>query len=106
MIDGCLEWQEHGLAAPASVMDATKEYLASQDTTRNWLAECATEDAQAEETASILFRSWKEWCEANGEYIGSQRAFSQRLTDLGLQRRHTECGTAFRGLRVAPLGGG
>jgi putative DNA primase/helicase len=104
MIEGCSEWQEHGLAAPASVADATREYLASQDVTRNWLSECTTEDVQSEVTASTLFNSWKEWCEANGEYVGSRKSFSQKLMDLGLPHRHTKNGTAFRGVKVCPLG--
>ena len=45
MIDGCLEWQEHGLAAPRCVTEATNKYFAEQDTVRNWMSECTEEDA-------------------------------------------------------------
>ena len=43
LIDGCAEWQEHGLAAPKAVSAATEEYLAAQDTVKNWVAECLIE---------------------------------------------------------------
>ena len=100
MIDGCLEWQEHGLAAPAAVTEATKEYLASQDTVRNWMAECTTEDPQTEVLSSTLFGSWKEWCMENGEFPGSNKVFSQRLTDQGLPSREGARGRLFRGHRL------
>jgi putative DNA primase/helicase len=100
MIDGCLAWQEFGLAAPASVTEATNAYFAEQDVLRNWLNECTEEDAQAQTPVRIMFASWKEWCQENNEYAGSQKAFSQKLMDMGLRAIHTMKGNAFRGRRV------
>src|SRR5262249_35786635 len=37
MIDGCLEWQQIGLAPPKAVTEATDEYFADQDTIQQWL---------------------------------------------------------------------
>ena len=31
-IEGCLEWQRHGLQPPKAVLEATADYLDSQDT--------------------------------------------------------------------------
>jgi putative DNA primase/helicase len=100
-IDGCIEWQEVGLAPPPCVTDATKEYFAAQDTIVNWLNECTAEDPQAEHLASELFRSWKEWCQENNEFVGSLRAFGQRLQDTGLPHRDGKKGTLYRGRRLA-----
>ena len=94
-IEGCAEWQEHGLAAPAVVAAATAEYLAAQDTIKNWLEECTEEKATAQAQSSTLFAAWKLWCEANGEFPGSNKAFSQRLTDLGLPSRKVHGVTTF-----------
>jgi putative DNA primase/helicase len=98
-IEGCAEWQEHGLAAPAVVTAATDAYLAEQDTIKNWLAECTVEDPTVETASSQLYASWKQWCEANGEFPGSNKSFSQKLQDQGLH-----CGKTgkvrFRGLRL------
>jgi len=44
--------------------------------------------------------SWKDWATENGEFVGSKKAFSQRLSDLGLASRHIERGTVFRGRRL------
>jgi putative DNA primase/helicase len=97
MVDGCLEWQEHGLAAPASVKAATDEYLSSQDSLANWLGEC-TEEATVETPAGTLYGSWRTWCEANGEMAGSKKAFTQALRDtLRVPcRLNTKVGWLFR----------
>jgi putative DNA primase/helicase len=62
MLEGCLEWQRNGLAAPTVVTAATEEYFADQDTTKQWLDEC-TEDGgpYAFTPISQLFASWKAW---------------------------------------------
>jgi putative DNA primase/helicase len=44
MIDGCLDWQKHGLVRPKSVQDATGKYFADQDLWSQWLdEECTVE---------------------------------------------------------------
>ena len=40
MIEGCLEWQQHGLAPPEAVTDATAAYLEAQDAIAAWIDEC------------------------------------------------------------------
>jgi putative DNA primase/helicase len=100
LIDGCMAWQEKGLDAPECVTRATSEYLASQDVVKNWLAECCTADKQYETASSQLFASWKQWCEENGEYVGSNKTFSQRLSDQGFVVHHTRQGKVFSGLKV------
>jgi putative DNA primase/helicase len=42
MIDGCIAWQEQGLAPPAAVIDATLAYLEAQDAFGAWLDESCT----------------------------------------------------------------
>lgn len=100
MIEGCTKWQETGLGAPDCVTKATSEYLASQDTMRNWLDECSTKSPGAETRASRLFASWKLWCEENGEHPGSSRALSQKLRDQGFSSVHTKHGTVFHGIHI------
>lgn|SRR5262249_52911507 len=103
MIEGCLEWQQKGLAQPECVINATKEYLASQDVARNWLDECTAKDPQAETDLTKLYASWKVWCEENGEYAGSNRTLGQKLDDLGIPRaKKGERGVRFRCIRVLP----
>jgi putative DNA primase/helicase len=40
MIEGCLDWQEHGLIRPNVVNTATSDYFADEDVFGQWLEEC------------------------------------------------------------------
>jgi putative DNA primase/helicase len=53
MIEGCLEWQEKGLAPPARVVDATATYLAGEDSFEQWRDECAVPDVHVWEAALL-----------------------------------------------------
>jgi len=98
MIEGCLQWQESGLAAPAAVTEATKSYLESEDAIGNWIEDCCSQDAQAETLLKRLFESYKSWAEANEEFVISNKKFASALEDRGVKSRKTERGKAVRGL--------
>jgi putative DNA primase/helicase len=88
MIDGCLEWQRIGLAPPEIVRQATEEYLASEDAIALWIDECCLVGrAYAGTRSSDLFISWKAWADKAGEFVGSQKAFSQHLVQRGYRKR-------------------
>jgi putative DNA primase/helicase len=91
-IEGCLEWQKIGLAAPAAVIDATAEYLAAEDAMASWLAECCSNSGHT--SAAVLFASWKSWAEAAGEMPGSQKRFSQALIQRGYDTQRLTDGRA------------
>jgi putative DNA primase/helicase len=103
-IEGCGLWQRDGLAPPATVRQATDAYLASEDAVANWLDECCAQDPQYKERSSALFTSWKGWAEAAGEFVGSQKQFSQAMEARGFTPKR-EGGTGrwlFLGLALRP----
>ena len=95
MIEGCLDWQEHGLAPPAAVTGATNAYLKSEDAVAAWIDECCARDANSWEARTDLFASWRLWTEGAGEYCGASKRFYQALA--------AEAGSA--GARVASAAG-
>lgn len=100
-IDGCLAWQRDGLQAPASVKDATAEYLDTEDAFSLWMEECATGDSEAWETSQSLYNSWKRWAEAAGEYVGSKKRLSRELQKRGFaQKRGSDGSRGYTGLRL------
>jgi putative DNA primase/helicase len=107
-IDGCLEWQRLGLAAPTAVRQATDAYLASEDAIAQWIDECCACDRIYTERSAVLFANWKDWADRAGEFIGSQKRFAQTLEDRVFER-FLEGGTKralFRGIALRPdLGG-
>jgi putative DNA primase/helicase len=100
MVDGALAWQRDGLAAPAAVANATEAYLEGEDAIALWLEECTVPDVDAWANSSDLFRSWKEWSEAAGEYTGNQRRFSQNLETKGLIPERRMLGRGYRGRKL------
>jgi putative DNA primase/helicase len=102
-IEGCLEWQKIGLAAPAAVIEATAEYLNAEDATAGWLEECCIVGGTSHSGSSVLFASWKAWAEAAGEYAGSQKGFSQKLVSAGFERKKLpNCSAGFVGIGLKP----
>jgi putative DNA primase/helicase len=83
-IDGCLAWQRQGLNPPKTVRAATNTYLAAEDTFERWRDDCTTPDPNAWEPSTDLWNSWKRWAEHAGEFVGSQKRFSQTLEEHGL----------------------
>lgn len=103
-LDGLRAWRERGLDVPASVADATHEYLHSQDDVAIFLADCCSIGPNYSQLSSQLFTAWRSWCEDHGAYVGSAKALTQRLAARGFAGRHTMNGTAIRGLKLGQAG--
>jgi putative DNA primase/helicase len=101
-IDGCLIWQRDGLKPPRAVLAATESYLAGEDSFALWRGDCTTADANAWEASADLWQSWKRWAEAAGEFVGTQKRFSQALEDHGFVP-YRQPSTRTRGFHGARL---
>ena len=103
MIDGCLDWQRHGLIRPQAVLDATAEYFGAQDVVGQFLdEECDFEPGNIHKTvvAGELFSAWSTFAKAAGEAPGSQKAFADVLERRGVQKYRTTHARLYRGLRL------
>ena len=104
MVVGCVEWQRIGLAPPAIVRDATAAYLENEDAVAAWIDDCCVRDVNAFETSDMLFASWKFWADANGEYVGNRRQFTEKLQNRGMRPdrpgKGGGSGRGYRGLRI------
>jgi putative DNA primase/helicase len=103
LVDGCLAWQSEGLKPPAAVTTATESYFDSQDVLGDWLDECCDVGANYTAIGADLFAEWKSWAEARNEFVGSRKAFTQKLEDRGFVSRKGGKGVRlFSGLRLKP----
>jgi putative DNA primase/helicase len=93
LIEGCMEWQEHGLAPPQAVLDATSKYLEAEDAGAAWIEECCEIKVGAWTSSGDLFASWKAWAEHAGEFVGSRKQLSQKLESRGIQPARKHGGT-------------
>ena len=78
-LEGCLLWQAQGLKQPQSVVQATEEYFEAEDAMGRWVAERCNQGSNYKALTATLFNDWKQWAEMSGEYVGTQRRFSDAL---------------------------
>jgi putative DNA primase/helicase len=84
-IQGCLDWQRHGLKAPAMVKAATEGYRQEMDVLAVWIADCCVVKERCETKAADLYASYTAWCEQSGEHAEKQRKFGMRLKERGFE---------------------
>ncbi|CAJ0888646.1 hypothetical protein R1479_04557 [Ralstonia mannitolilytica] len=99
-VQGCLEWQRLGrLDPPQQVLEATEEYFEAEDALGRWLDERCVREANAKSLTAELFNDWKQWADSAGEFIGSQKRFSDLLITRGVEKwRNTAGLRGFRGV--------
>ncbi len=99
-VQGCLDWQRLGrLDPPQQVLEATEEYFEAEDALGRWLDERCVREANAKSLTAELFTDWKQWADAAGEFIGSQKRFSDLLITRGVEKwRNTVGLRGFRGI--------
>ena len=102
MVDGCLDWQAHGLIRPAVVIEATREYFEDQDVFGQWIAESCDTETRFKESNTELFTSWKRYAEAAGEHAGSAKAFGEAMRKRGFEPYKSGSVRGFAGLRLKP----
>jgi putative DNA primase/helicase len=99
MLEGCLAWQQHGLTRPEKVVSATEEYFESEDALGRWLEENCVMAPNAKSLTAELFNDWKRWADSTGEFVGSQRRFSELLLTRGLEKWRNNSGIrGFQGI--------
>jgi putative DNA primase/helicase len=99
LIAGAVEWYRDGLQTPASVLNASAEYLASEDKIGNWIAACCVREPHCKSTSFELYTSWKAWAERGGEWVMTQTDFTKELTKEFSTKR-SNGGTLVFGLRL------
>ena len=100
MIEGCLDWQEHGLAPPEAVTKATDAYFAGEDSYSDWVADRCEVVAGVWSYSTALFASWKDWAEKAGQLAGDTKRFREEMERLGFSLKHLRTGNCYVGLRI------
>ncbi len=100
-VRGCLEWQQRGLEAPASVTGATAAYRSEMDTFSGFIDERCEIDPEESCSAGELYHAYRTWAERNGEKPLSQRWFSLRLSERGFSSARTMRERRWLGIRLS-----
>lgn len=99
-IDGCLDWQEHGLVRPESVIAATQDYFDSQDLFSRWIEECCERGPKDWTATKALYESWAVYAKGNGEDPGDVRKFGPMLSKAGLMPDKRGNARGWKGIRL------
>src|ERR671910_267526 len=83
MVEGCLEWQEHGLGEPESVREATDQYRAEMDTLAAFIEDRCVVREGIVAPATPLYKQYQMWCDDAGEKPETQKMFGMRLGERG-----------------------
>jgi P4 family phage/plasmid primase-like protien len=101
MVDGCLAWQQDGLAdIPVTIKAATADYKEDQDLIGAWLADCCQITNQCEGLSTTLYNSYKFWCDTNGLMKSSNKVFGRRLAERGFTSRRSNGISVWAGVGV------
>lgn len=96
-VEGCLLWQQEGLAPPASVAAATAAYREAMDSVRAFIRARCVEDPAATVPFGTLFTAYGRWCEETGRPGPTANTLARRLGHLGFAQ---QAGTGGKRLRV------
>jgi putative DNA primase/helicase len=64
---------------PSRSFPESKAFTFSANTIATWIEERCECGKSYRDTSGNLYASWKSWAELNGEFVGSQKSFSEKL---------------------------
>lgn len=101
-VQGCLDWQEHGLGTPGAVQDATEEYREEMDVLGEFLVRRCLVGDGLRAFSSDLYRAYLDWAQDTGiRKPMSQTMFGSRLSERGFTRKKSTGGNyAWLGIGV------
>jgi putative DNA primase/helicase len=106
---GILNWALEGLdrlqkrgefEVPQGVEEATEHFRTSNDVPALFVADKCATDPNTKEKASSLYAEYKLWCEENGHRPQSSTRLADDWQRLGFERKRTNSGTYYMGVRL------
>jgi putative DNA primase/helicase len=98
-VQGCLDWQHHGLGTSVAVDQATAEYRDEMDVLGGFIADTCIVLPDVSAKAGALYHAYTEWADDNGVRDRlSQQAFGRRLRDRGFEQERTDAARWWRGI--------
>lgn len=95
-VKGCLDWQQHGLAEPDEVTEATRQYQQDSDILEHFLKDTVVSDPTSNEVRA------RDFCERYKKYSGeeiSEKNFKKRMESKGYAQGENSHGKYWVGLR-------
>lgn len=85
-VQGCLEWQRHGLEMPVRATAALTEYQGDSDNIADFLGDCCIVRSGARVTIKQLYDRYDAWAEENDGDSIPKKAFGKYLKQKGFKQ--------------------
>lgn len=93
-VKGAMKWLESGLNIPVAVTRATETYRSEMDPLADFLNECCITEKGAWVPTVLLYATYKEWAERNGEkYKLNEKTFREQIRERGFELGKCKSGT-------------
>ena len=102
MVQGCLDWQKHGLRVPQLVEAATADYRESQRPLRDFLSDCCLLNPAVWVSTSDLRSEYERWAKGRGDcnpLMGN--SFTEELKAYGLEPRKRQNTRGWQGIGLS-----
>jgi putative DNA primase/helicase len=104
-VQGCLEWQRHGLGRPQTVVTATIEYREESDLVGRFLSErCVSEKGQSV-SGNVLYNAYVQFCQQQGEKSLANNLFAAQIAKRRIEKKRTHRGWMYQGLGLQSKSG-
>ena len=100
MIEGCVDWQQTGLAPPPVVLEASRSYFEEEDPVGQWLEECCVKAEGVRARSRDLHRSYRTWAHEAGIEPLSMPSLIVDLKARGFREFRNAAERGLQGLSV------
>jgi hypothetical protein len=98
LVRGCLDWQKRGLVVPAFILLATEKYRDEEDKILQFINECCIIHPNACVKASVLYNTYKGWCEENQFGRGMNATLFGSEVSRRFEKKTTKTGRVYQGI--------
>ncbi|POZ58448.1 DNA primase/helicase, phage-associated [Dehalococcoides mccartyi] len=99
-VNGCLEWQRHGLNEPKVVTSATSDYRHEEDILGDFIEDCCLLKPTSTVPKHELKDAYETWCNSTGSQPTSQKVFKARLIERGVSEGKSGGTRYWRGIAL------
>ncbi|TXC73951.1 hypothetical protein FSZ31_04315 [Sphingorhabdus soli] len=99
LVEGLIDWMDHGLTEPDAVKAATAAYRDDSDPLARFLRMCTEMDPDSRVQSSVLYGVFVAWAKAAGEYEWKNKGFSQAMQAKGFIKKASN-GIQWMGLKL------
>ena len=96
LIEGCLKWQQMGLAVPEVIKRETRNYRDEQNVLGHWVEECCDVRHEGRTLKSHAYSNYADWAERSGEYVMRKDEFNEKLRTMFEEGRSNK-GAVWKG---------